>query len=153
MGELEGLGSQVDMLGVSLHKAKTESKHYQQMLHMVKNDMGQLLQRSYHMLQQARVEAQTYKTQLLELRRQWAREKNLARAQPKPEPIAPELPEDLQGEGETEKSPEMWWVAGVTQLLDEENDEKIDRESDDSPPPHPRATIGTPILKSSRSEM
>lgn len=87
---------------------------------------------------------------MLELRRQWAREKNLARAQPRPEPIAPELPEDLAGEG---KPVEMWWVAGVTQLLDEENDEKIDRESDDSPPPHPRATIGTPLLKSSRSEM
>jgi len=78
--ELEGLGSQVDMLGVALHKAKTESKHYQQMLHMVKNDMGMLLQRSYHMLQQSRMETQTYKTQLLELRKQWAREKNLAKS-------------------------------------------------------------------------
>lgn len=139
----------MDMLGVALHKAKTESKHYQQMLHMVKNDMGMLLQRSYHMLQQARTEAQTYKQQLLDLRKQWAREKNLAKSQP-PAPQTVAVEPTKEGEPE---NPEMWWVAGVTQLLDEENDTKIDRESDDSPPPHPRATIGTPVLTSSRSKM
>lgn len=46
--------AKVEKLGSDLRKAQSESKHYQQLAHKLKADLGALLKRSFHMLREAR---------------------------------------------------------------------------------------------------
>jgi hypothetical protein len=62
--------AKVEKLGSELRKAQSESKHYQQLAHKLKADLGALLKRSFGMLREARDKASSYKQQLEELQKE-----------------------------------------------------------------------------------
>jgi hypothetical protein len=60
--------AKVDQLNSELHKSRSEAKHYKELASKLKDDLGALLKRSFHMLRDARDKAAEYKQQLDELK-------------------------------------------------------------------------------------
>jgi len=60
--------AKVDQLSAELHKSRGEAKQYKELASKLKDDLGALLKRSFHMLRDARDKAAEYKQQLDELK-------------------------------------------------------------------------------------
>jgi len=60
--------AKVDQLNSELHKSRGEAKQYKELASKLKDDLGALLKRSFHMLRDARDKAAEYKQQLDEIK-------------------------------------------------------------------------------------
>jgi len=142
--------AKVDQLNSELHKVRGEARHYKELANKLKDDLGALLKRSFHMLRDARDKATEYKQQLDEVRdtmhRGGNREARLSMSSAR-----------SQGSSDLEMPVAPWWIAppkGDLPLFDE-LDEKFENGQ-----PHPkmgrdrpRRTIGpSPIFEAQRTD-